>query len=180
MRVAVSCWSYVRVAVRAGVLTSHRFPMILACVTSTWDHGIASAGQLVSGLMDSKPQMPSGLSRAKGLLGQRNWMSLVSVHIFRFGARYNCSLLSWYAATLGVWILTGVPLPKSHIRNIFKPVNIISVDNGQTEEPPSRLLPGMRIWEYRYWERGEISLDETSGARSGRSWDVWTRLRGIT
>ncbi len=32
MRVAVSCRSYVRVAVRAGVLTSHRFPMISACV----------------------------------------------------------------------------------------------------------------------------------------------------
>ncbi len=30
-----------------------------------------SAGQLVSGLMDSRPQMPSVLSRTKGLLGQR-------------------------------------------------------------------------------------------------------------
>ncbi len=33
--------------------------------------GVASAGQLVSGLMDSKPQMPLVLSRMKGLLGQR-------------------------------------------------------------------------------------------------------------
>ncbi len=24
----------------------------------------------------------------------------------------------------------GVPLPKSHIHNVFKPVNIINVDNG--------------------------------------------------
>ncbi len=47
MRVAVSCWSYFRVAVHAGVLTSHRFPMISACVTSTWECGVASAGQLV-------------------------------------------------------------------------------------------------------------------------------------
>ncbi len=35
MRVTVSCRSYVRVAVRAEVLTSYRFPMISACVTST-------------------------------------------------------------------------------------------------------------------------------------------------
>ncbi len=60
-----------RVAVRAGVLTSHRFPMISACVTSTLECGVASAGQLVSGLMDSRPQMPSVLSRTKGLLSQR-------------------------------------------------------------------------------------------------------------
>ncbi len=105
MHVAVSCWWYVWVA-RAGMLTSHRFPMISACVVSTWERGVASAGQLVSGLMDSKPQMPSVLSRTKGLFGQRKRMSLVRLHIFRFGARYNCSLLSWYAATLGVWILT--------------------------------------------------------------------------
>ncbi len=31
---------------------------------------IASAGLLVSGLMDSRPQMPSVLSRTKGLLRQ--------------------------------------------------------------------------------------------------------------
>ncbi len=106
MRVAVLCWSYVRVAVHAGVLTSHRFPMISACVASTWECGVALVGQLVSGLMDSRPQMPSVLSRTKGLLGQRKLMSLVSIHIFWFGARYNCSLLSWYATTSGVWILT--------------------------------------------------------------------------
>ncbi len=46
----------------------------------------------MSGLMDSRPLMPSVLSHTKGLLGQRKGMSLVS--IFRFGARYNCSLLS--------------------------------------------------------------------------------------
>ncbi len=28
----------------------------------------------------------------------------------------------------------GVPLLKSHIHNIFEPVNVIGVDNGQTEE----------------------------------------------
>ncbi len=28
----------------------------------------------------------------------------------------------------------GVPLQKSHIHNVFKPVNIIIVDNGQTEK----------------------------------------------
>ncbi len=33
--------------------------------------GVASAGQLASGLMASKPQMPSVLSRTKGLLGQK-------------------------------------------------------------------------------------------------------------
>ncbi len=27
----------------------------------------------------------------------------------------------------------GVPLSKSHIHNVFKPVNILSVDNGQAE-----------------------------------------------
>ncbi len=32
------------VAVRAGVLTSHRFQIITACVTSTREHGVASAG----------------------------------------------------------------------------------------------------------------------------------------
>ncbi len=48
----------------------------------------------MTGLMDSRPQMPSVLSRTKGLLGQRKLMSFVSVYIFRFGARYNCSLLS--------------------------------------------------------------------------------------
>ncbi len=35
----------------------------------------------------------------------------------------------------------GVPLPKSHIHNVFKPVNIISVDNGKlrrnTKSPAS-------------------------------------------
>ncbi len=54
-------------------------------------------------------------------------MSLVSVHIFRFGARYNCSYRSDFRS---VDFDIGVPLPKSHIHNIFKPVNIISVDNG--------------------------------------------------
>ncbi len=58
-----------RVAVHAGVLTSHRFLMISACVTSTRGRGVASAGQLVSGLMDSKPQMPLVLSRTQSLLG---------------------------------------------------------------------------------------------------------------
>ncbi len=48
----------------------------------------------MSGLTDSKLQMPLVLSHTKGLLGQRKLMFLVSVHIFRFGARYNCSLLS--------------------------------------------------------------------------------------
>ncbi len=33
MRVAMPCWLYVRVAVRVGVLTSHRLLMISACVT---------------------------------------------------------------------------------------------------------------------------------------------------
>ncbi len=28
----------------------------------------------------------------------------------------------------------GVPLPQSHIHNVFEPVNIINVDNGQTEK----------------------------------------------
>ncbi len=60
-----------RVAVHAGVLTSHRFPMISACVASTWECGVASAGQLVSGLMDSRPQMPSVLSRKKSLLQRK-------------------------------------------------------------------------------------------------------------
>ncbi len=31
--------------------------MISACVTSTCKRGVASAGQLVSALMDSRPQM---------------------------------------------------------------------------------------------------------------------------
>ncbi len=35
----------------------------------TCGHGVASAGQLVSGLMDSKPQMPLVLSRTQSLLG---------------------------------------------------------------------------------------------------------------
>ncbi len=64
----------------------------------------------------------------------------------------------------------GVPLPKSHIHNVFKPVNIISVDNGQTEK--NRKFAGFRVCiygKYSYWERGEMSSDETSGARSGRS-----------
>ncbi len=45
-----------------------RLLMISACVTSTWERGVASAGQLVSGLMDSKPQMPLVLSRTQSLL----------------------------------------------------------------------------------------------------------------
>ncbi len=60
-----------RAAVHAGLLTSHRFPMISACVISNCERGVALAGQLVSGLIDSRLQMPSVLSRMKGLLGQR-------------------------------------------------------------------------------------------------------------
>ncbi len=64
----------------------------------------------------------------------------------------------------------GVPLPKSHIHNVFKPVNIISVDNGQTEKKGQ--VACFRIYVYgnsATQGKGEMSLDGTSGARSGRS-----------
>ncbi len=74
-------------------------------------------------------------------------MSLVSVHIFRFGARYNCSLLSRERNDFrSVDFDIGVPLPKSHIHNVFKPVNIISVDNGQTEK--NRQVACFRVCAY--------------------------------
>ncbi len=148
-----------RVAVRAGVLTSHRFPIISACVTSTWERGVASAGQLVSGLMDTRPQMPSVLSRTKGLLWQRRWMSLVSVHIFRFGPDTTaCS--DFRSVDFDI----GVPLPKSHIHNVFKPISIISVDNGQTEK--KHQVACFRVCIYGNTTTGK-------GAR----W-VWMRLAG--
>ncbi len=47
-------------------------------------------------------------------------MSLVSVHIFRFGARYNCSVVIVIRNDFrSVDFDIGVPLPKSHIHNIL-------------------------------------------------------------
>ncbi len=40
---------------------------------------------------------------------------------------------------LGVWIF---PLPQSHIHNVFEPVNIINVDNGQTEKTTKSPVSG--------------------------------------
>ncbi len=70
----------------------------------------------------------------------------------------------------GVDFDIGVPLPKSHIHNIFKSLNIISVDNGQTEKKG-------QVACFRVYVQGngatqgkiEMGLDGTSRARSSRS-----------
>ncbi len=66
--------------------------------------------------------------------------------------------------TSGVWILTCVPLPKSHIHNVFKLVNIISVDNGQTEK--KRQVACFRVCVYG-----------NSATREEARW-VWMGLAG--
>ncbi len=64
----------------------------------------------------------------------------------------------------------GVHLPKSHIHNVFKPVNIISVDNGQTEKKGQVACFWVYVQGYGATQgSGEMSLDGTSGARNGRS-----------
>ncbi len=60
-------------------------------------------------------------------------MSLVSVH-FRFGGQIQLLIVIVICNDFrSVDFDIGVPLPKSHIHNVFQRVNIISVDNGQTE-----------------------------------------------
>ncbi len=62
-------------------------------------------------------------------------MSLVSVHIFRFGGQIQLLVVIVIRNDFrSVDFDIGIPLPKSHIHNVFKLVNIISVDNGQTEK----------------------------------------------
>ncbi len=62
----------------------------------------------------------------------------------------------------------GVPLPKSHIHNVFEPVNVIRVDNGQAEEKGQvSATQG----------KGEMGLDGTSRARGGRSLDVLDKAK---
>ncbi len=46
-----------------------------------------------------------------------------------------------------VYFDIGVTLPKSRIHDVFEPVNVIDVNNGQTEEKGQVLLPGLRIRE---------------------------------
>ncbi len=58
----------------------------------------------------------------------------------------------------------GVPLPKSHIHNVFKPVNIISVDNGQTEKKRQVAC---------FW----VCVYGNSATREGARW-VWMGLAG--
>ncbi len=58
----------------------------------------------------------------------------------------------------------GVPLPKSHIHNVFKPVNIISVDNGQTEKK-GQVACFLRVYvqgNSATQGKGEMGLDGTS------------------
>ncbi len=62
----------------------------------------------------------------------------------------------------------GIPLPKSHIHNIFESVNVTGIDNGQTE------VKG-QVACFRIFVQGnsatqgkdEVGLYGTSGARSG-------------
>ncbi len=59
-------------------------------------------------------------------------MSLVSVHIW--GQIQLLVVIVIFNEFRSVDFDMGVPMPKSHIHNVFKLVNIISVDNGQTEK----------------------------------------------
>ncbi len=64
----------------------------------------------------------------------------------------------------------GVPLLKSHIHNVFEPVNAIRVDNGQTEEKGQ--VACFRVYAQgnsATQGKGGMGLDKTSGARGGRS-----------
>ncbi len=64
----------------------------------------------------------------------------------------------------------GVPLPKYHIHNVFKPVNIISVDNGQTEKKGQVACFRVYVQGNGATQRkGEMGLDGTSRARICRS-----------
>ncbi len=61
-------------------------------------------------------------------------MSLVHVHILRLGPSTTAHVIVIHNDFRSVDFDIGVPLPKSHIHNVFEPVNAIRVDNGQTEE----------------------------------------------
>ncbi len=77
----------------------------------------------MSGLMNSRLQIPSILSRTKGLLGQRKLLSCIVLVVIVIRIDFR---------SLDFDI--GFPLPKSHIHIVFEPVNVIGIDNGQTEE----------------------------------------------
>ncbi len=57
----------------------------------------------------------------------------------------------------------GFPLPQSHIHNVFEPVNIINVDNGQTEKKTKSPVSGFAYGN--------------SATGKGARW-VWMRLAG--
>ncbi len=72
----------------------------------------------------------------------------------------------------------GVPLPKSHIHNVFEPVNVIRVDNGQTEEKGQVACFRVYVQGNSATQRkGEMALDGTSRARGGRSLDVLDKAK---
>ncbi len=56
----------------------------------------------------------------------------------------------------------GVPLPQSHIHNVFEPVNIINVDNGQTENKTKSPVSGFAY----------MGIALPGKGRDGRSYDV--------
>ncbi len=103
-------------------------------------------------------------------------MSLVSVHILRFGpsttARFYRDTHDFRSVDFDI----GVPLPKSHIHNVFEPVNVIRVDNGQTEEKGQ--VACFRVYvqgNSATQGKGEMGLDGTSRARVAEVRMFWTR-----
>ncbi len=80
----------------------------------------------------------------------------------------------------GVDLDIGVPLPKFHIHNIFKSLNIISVDNGQTEKKGQvacfrSMYKGMALpREKLRWVWMGLAGPAVAEVRM-----FWTRLRGI-